>query len=145
MWSENASEPFGLGRASLQFLLNLEDPDQVGRELAGGSPLVLAGHALTVVTADEVQQRGPGDGARIDALDQNGAQVVALGAVGARVGVELLLVLVRKRAGRRAARAAQDGALGRSTGLLDELGILRAVGADERRSHSAVLELLDER
>src|SRR6476661_4223665 len=102
--SENASEPFGLGRASLHRLLNLEDPDQVGGELTGGGPLVLTRHTLAVVVPDEVEQRGPGDGARIDALHQDGAEVIALRAVGARVGVELLLVLIGERSGGRAAR-----------------------------------------
>src|SRR5437899_5090310 len=92
--SENASEPFGLGSASLERLLNLEDPDEVGGELTGRGPLVLTGDALAVVVLHEVQQRGPCDGPRIDALHQDGAQVIAFSTVGARIGVELLLVLV---------------------------------------------------
>src|ERR1700750_1834225 len=90
--SENASEPFGLGRASLQRLLNLEDPDQVGGELTGGGPLVLTCHTLAVVVLDEVKQRGPGDGAGVDSLQHDGAEVESLGAVRAGIDVELLLV-----------------------------------------------------
>ena len=50
-----------------------------------------------------------------------------------------------ERSGGRAARAGQDRALGRFTGLADELRILRAVGRHERRRNTAVLELLDQR
>src|SRR5262245_35477232 len=127
--SENASEPFGLGRASLERLLHLEDPDQVGGELTGGGPLVLASHALAVVVPDEVEQRGPGDGARVDSLQHNGAEVEALGAVRTGIDVELLLVLVGERAGSRAARAGQKRALGRFAALLCALGTPRAAGA----------------
>src|SRR5829696_8386116 len=126
-------------------LLDLEDPDQIGGELTGGAPLVVARHPLAVVVLHEVEQRRACDGARVDALHQDGARVVTLSAVGARLGVELLLVLLGERSCGRAARAGQDRILGGFTGLADELRVLRTVGADEGAFEAAVLELLDER
>ena len=70
-------------------LLNLVDPDQGRGEFTGVGPLVLARHSLSFVGPGEVQQRFPGDGSGVDALCQDGAQVIALGAVGAGSLVEL--------------------------------------------------------
>ena len=70
-----------------------------------------------------------GDGARVDALEQDGAQVIALGAVGARGWLNFLVYSSANcrwpdRTGRTGWR--------RLAGLLTNSGP-GAVGADERR------------
>src|SRR5215207_7152136 len=134
----NASEPFGLGRASLQRLLNLVHPDQTAGQLTWGGPLVVACDARAVVVAHVLQQRLSGDCPGVDALHQDRRQVVTLGTVGARLLVELSGVLLGELAGGRAARARQDGVFGRGARLLDVLRILRTIVCHECAFEAAV-------